>query len=439
MIEMMRRGMFMMIRMVTMRDFLKSTFLAGGVAFIVGTADGQIPATELPAAIAEAKPGDVIVVRDGIYPNHNLSLSGAGTAEAPIIIRAETPGGVIFSGQSALRLRTDFAIVSGFHFKEGASPEKYVIEVDGKHCRLTEVVIESYNPKDSKKEDKWVSLKGTNHRVDASSFMNKTSRSVTLIVWRQKGGAESHVIAGNLFLGRPKGASGNGFETIRIGTSDESESDSGTVIEGNLFESCDGEMEALSIKAGKVTIRGNTLIKCAGTITWRHGDGSLVEKNLIAGKNKKETGGIRIYGKNHVIRGNAIIGTTRRSGGAITLMSGTKNPKLNGYQTARSISIEANLLAANEGPCFKFDGEMGKGKDRTEAPTSISAQGNFLSGDKAEGLLEGAEKLGAGDLIWAASNELFVKNRIPKEVTRTIPPPLNCSMVGSKWFRKRMQ
>ncbi|MDC0322699.1 polysaccharide lyase 6 family protein, partial [Verrucomicrobiales bacterium] len=232
---------------------MKSTFLAGGVAFIVGTADGQIPATELPAAIAEAKPGDVIVVRDGIYPNHNLSLSGAGTAEAPIIIRAETPGGVIFSGQSALRLRTDFAIVSGFHFKEGASPEKYVIEVDGKHCRLTEVVIESYNPKDSKKEDKWVSLKGTNHRVDASSFMNKTSRSVTLIVWRQKGGAESHVIAGNLFLGRPKGASGNGFETIRIGTSDESESDSGTVIEGNLFESCDGEMEALSIKAGKVT------------------------------------------------------------------------------------------------------------------------------------------------------------------------------------------
>ncbi len=417
-----------------MKDILKSLFVIGSLALSFNSGSAQISPANLPDALANAKAGEVIIVKDGVYPNQNLSLSGEGTATAPVVIRPETPGRVIFTGQSALRLRGNYVTLAGFHFKNGFSPEKYVIEMDGKHCRLTGTVVESFNPPDPDREDKWVSLKGQHHRVDACSFMNKTSKSVTLVVWRQKGVEDHHVISGNLFSGRPKGAESNGYETIRIGSSEESESDSKTTVEKNLFEACDGEIECISVKAGANTIRNNTLLECAGTITLRHGHGSLVEGNLIAGKMKKETGGIRVYDSNHVIRGNAIIGTTGRSGGAITLMSGTPAPDLNGYHRADSVAIEKNLIAANKGPAIKFDGELGK-DGRTEAPTAISALGNFLSGDQAKGLLEGAEKLAPGALIWNGSNQLFMNNQIPKDVTRTIPPPLNRSMVGATWFR----
>ncbi|NNE90246.1 MAG: alginate lyase [Verrucomicrobiales bacterium] len=411
--------------------FLNSMiFLAGAT----GTASAQIPATDLPTAANEAKPGTEIIVANGSYPNHNLAITAEGTKDAPVVIRAQTPGGVIFSGQSALKLRGRFVVLSGFHFKDGFSPEKYVVELDGENCRLTQTVIEGYNPSDPEKEDKWISLKGQNLQVDSCTFLNKTSPGVTLAVWCRDGGRDQHLIAANLFLNRPKGHKPNGFETIRIGDSKTLRNHSMTVVQGNLFEACDGEMEIISVKCGRNTIRGNTFMQCAGTLTLRHGNASLVEGNLFAGKRKKETGGIRVYGKDHVVRGNAIIGTMNRGEGAIALQAGNPNPEPHEYHRAESIRLEKNLIVANEGPAVKLDAGLGK-DGRTLPPTGIIAHGNGLSSTDLENLIEGLQSLEPDTIRWEPTNTIFHNNQVPREVTKTIPPPLKRTDVGAKWFR----
>ena len=49
----------------------------------------------------------------------------------------------------------------------------------------------------------------------------------------------------------------NGGETLRIGTSHYSLSDSFTVVENNYFERTNGEVEIISVKSGKNQIRNN--------------------------------------------------------------------------------------------------------------------------------------------------------------------------------------
>ena len=67
---------------------------------------------------------------------------------------------------------------------------------------------------------------------------------MTLTVWRTANESDQHTLYRNHFHTRPKGAAGNGFETIRIGTSDSLGGESQCVIDSNRFFACDGEMES---------------------------------------------------------------------------------------------------------------------------------------------------------------------------------------------------
>ncbi len=392
-----------------------------------------ISISELPAAVARARPGEVLLVRAGEYADQELSLSGAGEKDKPIIVRAETPGGIVFTAGSSLRIDGDWIVLDGFFFTNGFSPGKEVISLSGSHCSLVNCVIDSYNPPDADKEDKWVTLRGKHHLVESCTFRNKTSRSVTLTVWRDDRDTDEHIIRKNHFLIRPRGAESNGYETIRIGTSENANSDSMTTVSENLFKKCDGEMEIISVKSGKNLIRANTFDECAGTLTLRHGSGTTVERNLFIGRQKKETGGIRVYGADHLIGGNVIIGTTGRAGAAIALMSGTPKPPANGFQAAKNIQLVANLIAANEGPALKFDTNFGE-DNRTVLPSKVLVKMNTLSGDDPEKLFTGYEKFPAGSLVMDR-NQIFQNNQIPAKFTENIPPPLGAADVGAPWFR----
>ena len=55
-------------------------------------------------AMSKSKPGQVIVLSDGEWKDFNMVVRGQGTAEEPISVVAETPGEVVLTGQSSLRL-----------------------------------------------------------------------------------------------------------------------------------------------------------------------------------------------------------------------------------------------------------------------------------------------------------------------------------------------
>lgn len=388
----------------------------------------------LPTAVA----GDVLIIANGTYRDQVLQWRGKGSSEKPITVRAETPGGVVISGRSSLLIEGEHLVVEGLLFTDGHAPKQNAIELRGSHCTLRNTVVDSFNPPpdDSDREEKWVNLYGSHHRVEHCTFHNKTSASVTLTVWRETEKSDHHIIVANHFRGRPKGVRSNGYETIRIGTSDDSSGASHSVIEANLFEACDGEMETISVKCGANIVRGNCFVECAGTVTLRHGNDNEVSGNVFAGKLKKDTGGIRIYGSNHRITENVIIGTTGRGIGAIALMCGTHDPAANGYHAAKDVVIQRNLLVANQGPAFEFAAQF-DADDRAVLPQNILVDANSLSSDDQASLVSGLDQPGVG-VTWAR-NQVFLNNQVPREFTQNRPGLISSERVGAAWFRNRMR
>jgi len=243
------------------------------------------------AAVKQAKPGDRIILRDGVWRDFQIIFTGRGTADKPITLTAQTPGGVILSGQSNLRIGGEHLVVSNLVFRDGFSPTKELIALrrDSKtpasHTRLTGIVVDRFTNPDRRAEDIWVAIYGTDNRVDHSWFAGKGNGGVTLAVIRPKGqpGENRAKIDHNFFGPRPPLGS-NGGETIRIGTSDESLSDSKSLVENNWFEGCDGEVEIVSVKSGGNIIRGNMVVESQGAIVLRHGNGNLVERNIFLGR-----------------------------------------------------------------------------------------------------------------------------------------------------------
>jgi len=322
------------------------------------------------AAVKQAKPGDRIILRDGVWRDFQIVFTGRGTADKPITLTAQTPGGVILSGQSNLRIGGEHLVVSNLVFRDGWSPTKELIafrrdsKTPASHTRLTGIVVDRFTNPDRRAEDIWVAIYGTDNRVDHSWFAGKGNGGVTLAVIRPKGqpGENRARIDHNFFGPRPPLGS-NGGETIRVGTSDESLSDSKSLIENNWFEGCDGEVEIVSVKSGGNIIRGN------------HGNGNLVERNIFLGRGKASTGGIRVINRDQVVRHNYLEGVTGTGFlSAIAVMHGVPNSAINRYHQVANAVIEGNSIVDASRITFG----AGADAERSAPPVSSRFTNNLI-------------------------------------------------------------
>jgi len=304
------------------------------------------------AAVKKAAPGDRILLADGEWRDFQIVFTGQGTQAKPITLAAQTPGKVILSGQSNLRIGGAHLVVSGLVFRNGWSPTRELIafrrdsKTPARNARLTEIVVDNFTNPDRRAEDIWVAIYGADNRVDHSWFAGKGNAGVTLAVIRPKGQPQANRarIDHNYFGPRPPLGS-NGGETIRVGTSDESLSESNSVIERNWFEKCDGEVEIVSIKSGANIIRGNMFLESQGAVVLRHGNGNLVERNVFLGKGKPSTGGIRVINRDQIVRDNYLEGVTGTSFlSAIAVMNGVPNSVINRYHQVADARIERNSI-----------------------------------------------------------------------------------------------
>jgi poly(beta-D-mannuronate) lyase len=338
-------------------------------------------------AVSDAQPGDHIVLADGNWVDFDALLEANGTADAPIRLSAQTPGKVILSGQSSLRLAGEHIIVSGLVFTDGYTPRNEVIsfrrdnDTLANHTQVTNTVIENYsNPKRSQR-DIWVSMYGKNNTFDFNHLSGKMNAGPTMAVRliSEASRENNHRIANNYFGPRPVFGS-NGGETLRIGTSHHSLTQSLTTIENNYFDRCSGEVEIISNKSGGNAFRGNTFYRSRGTLTLRHGNGTLVENNLFDGAGDPYTGGVRVINAKQTIRNNYFKDLTGiRFSGALVVMNGVPNSPINRYHQVDGAVIENNT----------FDGvsaiELGEGSDteRSAVPINSVFRNNIVStGDK---------------------------------------------------------
>jgi len=354
---------------------------------------------QFKAAVKAAQPGDSIVLADGEWRDFQIVFTGTGTADRPITLTAQTRGKVLLTGQSNLRLGGRHLVVSGLVFKGGASPTDQVISFrrDSKtlahDSRVTEVVIDGYSKPDRRAEDIWVALYGTGNRVDHSHFEGKTNSGVTLAVIRRAGDPldNRHRIDHNYFGPRPPLGS-NGGETIRIGTSEESLSDSHTVVERNIFDRTSGEVEIVSVKSGGNILRENLVLSSQGAFVLRHGNGNLVERNIFFGNHVPDSGGVRVINRDQTVRFNYFEGLAGKDlKSAISVMNGVPNSVINRYHQVANALIERNSIIDSARITFA----AGADAERSAPPIDSKFERNLVSGTedadpfRAEGPIAG--------------------------------------------------
>ncbi len=327
-------------------------------------------------SLPDLNPGDVVILRNGVWEDTWLEFEGTGTENNPITLKAETGGEVYLTGNSSIEIGGEYLIVDGFVFTDGAKSNGHVISFRSSssnhayHCRLTNTKIIDYNPSSSGTEYKWVSLYGQYNRVDHCHFEGKNHAGATLVVWLDDQ-PNYHQIDSNYFGPRPD-LGVNGGETIRIGTSDWSMYDSYTTVEGNLFEGCDGEIEIISNKSCKNVYRYNTFRNSEGTLTLRHGNNCEVYSNFFFGASNKECGGIRIIGENHKVYNNYLQDLPDDGfRAAISLTNGVPDSPLNRYFQVINAQVVNNTIVN-----CKYPFVIGAGAD---AELSLAPKDCFIA------------------------------------------------------------
>ncbi len=300
---------------------------------------------QLSLALNEAKPGDIVVMKNGVWTDAVINFNSKATPAGPIILKAETPGKVILSGASKLIFSAPYLMAEGLFFKDGAikgsgsENDSTVILFASYRCRLKNCAVIDYNPEDYSTFYYWVFFKGSHNRMDDCSFIGKNNLGP---------------VVGNDYSGLPGGKDAEYnradhcyFKDITCKNSGGSEvfriwgyglnggrklNGAFFTIQRNLFENAGGEgAEIISLRSNYNTVRYNTVRDCKGAIVLRYGNFNRLEGNFILGGNEKGTQGIRVAGAGHNIMNNYICNI---DGDGLILMAGefTDSALTGGYK-----------------------------------------------------------------------------------------------------------
>lgn len=365
--------------------------------------------TDLQKAINEAKAGDIIVLKKGIYTaTGDILINKTGSKEKPITIAAEEPGNTEITGKGGFNLAGNAAyiIIRGFKFTHEASRAK--CSSGSSFCRWTQNIFETPGTGD------YLTIAGSDHEIDYNTFQNKDSLGKFIAI-KGTGSqiAERLWIHHNYFKKQKNQGGRNGAEAFQFGLSGFSLSSSNSIVEYNLFEDCDGENELISIKASRVTVRYNTIRNCPAQFTLRHGNFNQVYGNFFI-----NTPGLRIFGDDHLIHSNYFencsIGINIGNGGAEV----ADGAPLTSHDRPDRVMIAFNTLINNERNIIQTAREKGLGS------TNITIANNIVYGGGS-----------AASIVGPAINHLWEGNIIFNTKDAGDMPAGTYSMVDPKLIK----
>lgn len=334
--------------------------------------------------------GDLIILANGTYnTDERIDFLGNGTAESPIVFRAENPGGVKFTGGLKMNIGGDYVVVDGFHWEGGHGASNFIQFRNGtdyaNHSTIQNCVVDglSISPDDAAEDlannsiskHRWIVLYGTYNSVINCSFMNKESAGA-LILAEYQYNAEAdacmtvgHIISNNYFYNYEKIdntlSNAGDSETIRLGESTYQNVHSNVIVSNNYFVEADGENEIISNKSKGNIFTDNTFRRCRGSLVLRHGSNAIVDRNYFLGENVDGTGGVRISDSNHTITNNYIqdcitAASQAKWNNGVTFLGGNDNAAVvcnssnvtNGYQRSENISLSNNSFVNTHSPFF---------------------------------------------------------------------------------------
>ena len=347
-------------------------------------------AASFKAALKTAVPGSEIVWADGEYEGVVLKMIAEGTSGAPITLRAQTPGKVVFKGVSSITLQGSWLVAEGFCFTDlGTSVKGSVLTFakGSSNCRISNCKIDGKSSRASDVDTKWVSMYGTRNEISHCTFLEKKNMGCLLVVWMEDGVVPEHRIADNYFY-RPytnyddKGKARNGQESIRIGTSDFSMSKAACTVSGNHFYRCHGERaEVISNKSCFNVYTGNLFEESDGALTLRHGNDCVVRGNYFLSGGKSDVGGVRIIGERHLVEENYFMNLTGTNyKAALCVVKGESAAELNGYWTVKDCLVRNNVFVDCR---YGFVINYGGRDTQDSAPRNLTISGNKLISGKS--------------------------------------------------------
>lgn len=275
----------------------------------------------LEAALREVGPGTVVVLADGEYKTKRPTLVEGkhGTAEAPIIIRAEHRGKAIISGAAGFVIKNcEQLTLEGLVFTSDSDQPAVLLD-DCRQVRVTRSCFRLQERAKPRRMEHWVYVigaqSGTN-RIDHNLFEHKVNSGSPVFVRGDDAAlvcSQHDRIDHNHFRDVVFAEGENGHETIRTGSNDLGASgrSSFATIEENLLERCSGEGEIISIKSSDNIVRHNMFRDCRGAICLRLGNRSEVSGNfMLAAGGQAGCGGVKLYGFEHRVFNNYFQGLT---------------------------------------------------------------------------------------------------------------------------------
>lgn len=247
-------------------------------------------------AVSAALPGDHIVLANGTYNNGvRTPLTKDATAASPIVVRAETIGSVTITG-APIDISGDNLIFHGFRLRYTAAGD--AIFIRGAGVRFARNDVQLVNQAGVQSE--WLTVLADNCIIDHNYFALKETNGTFLLVGTGGAVVKNTLVRRNSFYDH-RGV-GTPAEAIRFGSSQTANVSFNCILEENRFERINGETELITIKCSGCTLARNTFINCNSSMTFRHGQRHTALDNTFL------RCGFRIYGSNHTVRGNQMIG-----------------------------------------------------------------------------------------------------------------------------------
>lgn len=362
-----KAGMAGLVVVLVALLLLSSKTLLAGTVMVSSIAD-------LQKAINQARPGDVILLVNGVYATtEDIIINEKGLPRKNITIAAQHPGAAEITGKGGFSLvgPAAYIVIRGFKFTHAASRAK--TGAGTSFCRFTQNIFET--PGDG--ED--LTIAGSDHEVDHNTFQNKNAMGRFIAIRGQdKQIAERLHIHHNYFNNQASQGGKNGAEALQFGLSGFSLSSSNSIVEYNLFEKCEGENELISVKASAVTLRYNTIRDCPAQFTLRHGNKSLVYGNYFF-----NTPGLRIFGDDHLIYSNYF----ENCSSAIVIGNGdgevADGAQLTSHDRPDRVLISFNTLVNNKENIIQTARKNGMGA------TAITVTDNIIQGGGSAAVIAG--------------------------------------------------
>jgi len=266
-------------------------------------------------AVDMVKPGDEIIIANGNYTGWEQTINTNGTAGKPVIIRAETSGKVIFSGDVSkyvFQLTGTYTELSGLTFtgcnvvKAGGSSGILVELKSTKYCRLANCIFTKNAAKAQFMPLVVVGDNGERNRVDHCTFTQNVDNMELQVKVTANSVPVYTLIDHNLFTQKDsvKWPVYNGGECVQIGQDPIllANQVAYATVRDNRFIHCNGEPEVISNKSSGNKYINNYFEDCHGELVMRGGHDCLIDSNTFKGG----MGGIRVNGTHHTITNNTL-------------------------------------------------------------------------------------------------------------------------------------